>query len=99
MTDKHQPEERTPESTEPGRRFRLARKVKSQEVAPPTPPAIESREEKEMRALAEMGDDADRGTPEQDAALRSGCVSMIRVITLFFIIMFGSIIVTWVLKR
>lgn len=99
MADKHQREELPSEAADQGKRFRVTRKVKSQETEQPKPSVIETREEKEMRALAEMGDEADRGTPEQDAALRSGCVSMIRVITLFFIIMFGSIVVTWFLKK
>lgn len=80
-----------------GKRFRLARKVKPQEA--PRGPAVESREEKEMRQLAEMGEDADRGTPAQDASLRAGCTSMVRVVMLFFVVMFGSIIATWCIKR
>jgi|GEM_PF-3128735 len=81
-----------------GRRFRLARKVKPQ--APPAPPATdpETREQKEMRDLAAMGDEADRGTPEQDASLRAGCTSFLRVVGLFFLLMFGSIIVTFFWK-
>lgn len=85
------------ESEEKGRRFRLTRKVKPQE--PPKAQDMESREHKEMRALAEMGDDADRGTPEQDAALRAGCSSMVRVVMLFFLVMFASIVATFFIKR
>lgn len=86
-----------PDSGEKGRRFRLARKVKPQEVT--KGPTVESRAEKEMRQLAEMGEDADRGTPEEDASLRAGCTSMVRVVMLFFVVMFASIIATWCIKR
>lgn len=94
MTD-----EKEPTLDEKGRRFRLARKVKPREPQPPKAPAIESREEREMRDLANMGDDADRGTPEQDAALRRGCTSFVRVVILFFVVMFGSILATMCIKR
>lgn len=93
MSDEN--ERKGPESEEKGRRFRLGRKVKSQ----PQAPVIESREETEMRNLAEMGDDADRGTPEQDAAVRAGCMSFVRVVGLFFVVMFASIVATWCIKR
>lgn len=85
MADEH--ERKAPGSGEKGRRFRLVRKVKSQ--GHPT----------ELRELADMGDDADRGTPEQDASLREGCMSMVRVVGLFFVVMFASIIATWCIKR
>lgn len=68
------------------RRYRLVRRV-------------ETREEREMRELAALGDEADRGTPEQDAALGRGCLSFVRVMVLFFAVMFGSILVTWVLNN
>jgi len=74
--------------SEKGRRFRVTRRVR------PRPAPVESREERELRELAEMGDDADRGTPEQDAALRSGCSSMIWVVGFFFVVMIGSILLT-----
>jgi hypothetical protein len=86
-------------SEEKGRRFRLVRKVKSQGPPKPQSPGFETREEKELRDLAAMGDDADRGTPEQDASLREGCMSMVRVVGLFFVVMFASIIATWCIKR
>jgi len=73
------------------RRFRVTRRVKSRG----TPGHIETREERELRELAEMGEDADRGTPEQDAALRAGCMSMVRVVALFFIVVVLSIVITW----
>jgi len=56
---------------------------------------IETREERELRELAEMEDDADRGTPEQDAALQSGCMSMVWVAGFFFVVMILSIVATW----
>lgn len=89
-------ERKEPELDETGRRFRLTRKVKPREV--PHPPAAITREEKEMRELADLGDDADRGTPEQDAAVRAGCMSFVRVVGLFFVVMFASIIATWCIK-
>lgn len=91
MTGNQQGE--SPNSPEKARRFRVARKVK------PQPPPVLSREEQEMRDLAAMGDDADRGTPEQDASLRAGCSSMIRVVGLFFLVMIGSIIATMFLRK
>jgi len=78
--------------TEKPRRFRVTRRVKLRGK----PGRIETREERELRELAEMGDDADRGTPEQDAALQAGCMSMVRVAGLFFLIILLSIIITWV---
>lgn len=84
---------------EKGRRFRLTRKVKTEEPPKAAANPAESREEREMRELAEMGDDADRGTPEEDASLRRGCMSMVRVVMFFFVVMFGSIIATWCFKR
>lgn len=95
MADENERKEPQPERK--GRRFRLIRTVKPQDR--PRTQAIESREEKEMRALAEMGDDADRGTPEQDASLRAGCTAMIRMIGLFFVIMICSIVATWCIQR
>lgn len=85
----------TPGHPEKVRRFRVTRRVKPSSALP----VIETREEREMRELAEMGDDADRGTPEQDAALRSGCMSFVRVVLLFFVLMIGSIIATWIFKH
>ncbi|MFZ5823592.1 MAG: hypothetical protein ACOY94_04560 [Bacillota bacterium] len=99
MADENERKEPQPESDsdERGRRFRLTRKVKPRDV--PKDPAPVTREEKELRQLAEMGDDADRGTPEEDASLRAGCTSMVRVVMLFFVVMFGSIVATWCIKR
>lgn len=97
MSDEHQGPEDPAE--EKGRRFRLGRKVKDQAAPKTAAPPLESREEKEMHDLAAMGDDADRGTPEMDASLRAGCTSFIRLIGLFFVIMFASIIATWCFKR
>nr|PZN68586.1 MAG: hypothetical protein DIU55_13990 [Bacillota bacterium] len=53
------------------------------------------RDERDVRELTDLEDDADRGTPEQDAALQSGCMSMVRVVGLFFVVMILSIIATW----
>ncbi|MFZ5817980.1 MAG: hypothetical protein ACOY93_22235 [Bacillota bacterium] len=92
-------ERREPESGEKGRRFRLVRKVRPAEPPAAAPAPVESREQREMRELAGMGEEADRGTPEQDASLRAGCMSMVRLVTLFFVIMFGSIIATWCIQR
>jgi len=68
------------------RRYRLVRRV-------------ETREEREMRELAAMGEEADRGSPERDAGLGQGCLSFVRVMVLFFALMFGSILVTWVMNN
>lgn len=87
--DEHRAEQSAPK--ERARRFRVTRRVKSRG----RPGRIETREERELRELAEMGEDADRGTPEHDAALRAGCMSMVRVAALFFLIMIVSIIITW----
>lgn len=92
-------ERKAPEQEEKGRRFRLSRKVKSQEPPKAQPPAFESREEKEMRELATLGDDADRGTPEMDAEVRKGCMSFVRLVGFFFVVMFASIIATWCFGR
>ncbi|MBP2018606.1 hypothetical protein J2Z79_002021 [Symbiobacterium terraclitae] len=73
------------------RRFRVTRRVKTRG----TPARIETREERELRELAEMGEDADRGTPEHDRELRAGCMAMVRVVALFFVVMILSIIITW----
>ncbi len=86
-----------PNQSEKGRRFRLSRRVTG--TGSPSQREPLSREEREMQDLADMGDDADRGTPEQDASLRAGCMSFVRVVMLFFVIMFGSIIVTWFLSK
>ncbi|WP_374712749.1 hypothetical protein [Symbiobacterium terraclitae] len=76
------------------RRFRVTRRLKTRG----TPGRIETWGERELRELAEMGDDADRGTPEQDAALRAGCMSMVRVVALFFIVVLLSIVITWMTR-
>ena len=68
------------------RRYRLVRRV-------------ETREEREMRELAAMGNEADRGGPDRDAGLGQGCLSFVRVMVLFFALMFGSILVTWVMNN
>lgn len=73
------------------RRFRLSRKV--QEPMPKT------REEQEMEALAAQEDDADRGTPEQDLALRQGCTSIIKLVGFFFLVMAVSIIATCAIRK
>lgn len=66
------------------RRFRVARKVKEQPVEP--------REQRELREAEE--DDALRGTPEQDRAVRQGCNGCLKVTALFFLIMIASIFTT-----
>ncbi len=68
-------------SEEKYRRFRLVRKVKSEQPAPPPPPPAEE-------------DDADQGTPEMDRSLRHGCSGCLRVTGLIFAIMVASIIGT-----
>lgn len=68
------------------RRYRLVRRV-------------ETREEREMRELAAMGDAADRRRPEHDGGLAQGCMSFVRVMALFFALMFGSLLITWVMNK
>jgi hypothetical protein len=63
-----------------GRRFRITRRVPS----PPPPPPVE----------LEVEDDADRGTPEMDRALRHGCSGCLKVSFLFLIIITASILTT-----
>lgn len=73
------------------RRFRLSRKVQQ--------PMPQTREEQEMKALAAAADDADRGTPEQDLALRQGCTSIIKLVGFFFVVMAVSIIATCAIRK
>ena len=75
---------------ERARRFRVVRRVPRKR--------IETWSERELRELEEMGDDADRGTPEQDAALRSGCMSMVWVVGFFFVVMIFSILATMMMR-
>jgi hypothetical protein len=84
------PDEPNNNGAERPQRFRLSRKV--------TAEPVRTREEVEMKALEEL-DDADRGTPEQDASLRQGCTGCLRVTGLFFIIMLTSIVATWFIRR
>lgn len=70
------------------RRFRVTRRA---------PLRRRSGEDRALRDPAEVEDDADRGTPEQDAALSAGCMSMIWVAGFFFVVMILSIIVTMLL--
>lgn len=74
-----------PSARERARRFRV-RRVRRR---------IEPGQERDVRVLAEAEDDADPGTPEQDAALQSGCMSMVRVAGFFFLVMILSIVATW----
>lgn len=74
-----------PSAREQARRYRV-RRVRRR---------IEPGEERDVRGPAEAADDADPGTPEQDRALQSGCMSMVRVVGLFFVVMILSIIATW----
>lgn len=59
---------------------------------------IETWSERELRELEEMADDADPGTPEQRAALNSGCMSMVWVAGLFFALMILSIVATMLIR-
>lgn len=77
-------EKDSPQQGEHRRRFRLVRKVAS--------PPPETREEQELKALAE--DDALRGSPEQLAELNRGCSGCWKVTLLILVIMMASVIGT-----
>lgn len=74
----------------PNRRFRLSRKVN-------TPPTVETEAEKAMREVDQ--DDADKGSPEMNAAVNRGCSGCLNVTFFFFLIMIASIIATFFIIR
>jgi hypothetical protein len=93
MTD-----EQRPRNDKKPRRFRLIRKV---EPVQPKPAGenpdteVKSRLEREL----EEPDDADKGTPEMDRAVREGCNGCVKVMLLFLLIMVASIVTTCAINR
>lgn len=86
MSDEQDPKKPAP------RKFSLARRVKEKPPEPPQPYSQQVLKEVEQ-------DEADKGTPEMQRAVNQGCSGCWKVMLLFFLIMFTSILGTCVIRR